>query len=89
MHSLENSKVSSTITCDEFNTKKPKENTNLNFIRKGNFNRLVLAHININSTRNKFDTLVQQITNNIDILMISETKLDNKFPGGSIFNPRV
>ena len=39
--------------------------------------RLVLAHININAIRNKFDTLVQQITNNIHILMISETKLDN------------
>ena len=73
MHSLENSKVSNTITCDEFNAKKPKENTYLNFIRKGNLNMLVLAHININ-------TLVQQITNNIDILMISETKLDNSFP---------
>ena len=87
MHSLENSKVSNTITCDEFNAKKPKENINLNFIRKGNFNRLVLAHININSTRNKFDTLVQQITNNIDILMISETKLDNSFLEGQFLIP--
>ena len=32
--------------------------------------------------RNKFDTLVQEITNNIDILMISEAKLDNSFPEG-------
>ena len=87
MHSLENSKVSNTITCDEFNAKKPKENTYLNFIRKGNLNRLVLAHININSIRNKFDTLVQQITNNIDILMISETKLDNSFPEGQFLIP--
>ena len=87
MHSLENSKVSNTITCDEFNARKPKENINLNFIRKGNFNRLVLAHININSIRNKFDTLVQQI-NNIDILMVSETKLDNSFPD-AVFNRRV
>ena len=80
MHSLENSKVSKTVTCDEFSTKKPKENTNLNFIKKGNFNRLVLAHINTNSIRNKSDTSVQQISNNIDILMILETKLDNSFP---------
>ena len=87
MHSLENSKVSDTTTCDEFNAKKPKENTNLNFLTKGNFNRLVLAHININSIRNKFDTLVQQITNNIDILMISETKLDNSFPEGQFLIP--
>ena len=84
MHSLENSKVSNTITCDEFNAKKPKENTYLNFITKGNLNRLVLAHINVNSIRNKFDTLVQQITNNTDILMISEAKLDNSFPEGQL-----
>ena len=81
MHALENSKVSNTVTCDDFSAKKPEDNTNLNFIRKGNFNRLVLAHININSIRNKFDILVQQIINNVDVLMISETKLDNSFPG--------
>ena len=73
MYNLENSKRSNTITCNEFNAKKPKENANINFIRKDNFNTLVLAHININSIRKKFGILVQQITNNIDILMISET----------------
>ena len=75
MLSLENSKASNIVTCDEFSAEKPKENTNLNFIRKGNFNRLVLAHININLIRNKFEILMQQITDNIDVLMISETKL--------------
>ena len=87
MHSLENSKVSNTVTCDEFNAKKPEENTNLKFIRKGNFNRLVLAHININSIRNKFDNLVLQIANNVFILMISEKKLDNSFPEGQFLIP--
>ena len=41
----------------------------------------------INSIRNKFDNLVQQITNNIDILMISETKLDSSFPEGQFLIP--
>ena len=77
MHSLESGKVRNTVTCDEFNAKNSEENINLKLIRKGKFNRLVLAHININSLRNKFDNLAQQITNNVDILMISETKLDN------------
>ena len=80
MLSLENSKASNIVTCDEFSAEKPKENTNLNFIRKGNFNRLVLAHININLIRNKFEILMQQITDNIDILMISETKLWHLWP---------
>ena len=87
MHSFENSKVSNTVTCDEFNAKKPEENTNLKFIRKGNFNRLVLAHININSIRNKFDNLVLQIANNVFILMISEKKLDNSFSEGQFLIP--
>ena len=86
-HSLENSKVSSTVTCNEFNANKPEENTNLNFIRKGNFNRLVLAHISINSIRNKFEILIQHISNNVDILMISETKLDNSFLEGQFLIP--
>ena len=30
--------------------------------------------------RNKFDLLVDLRTNNIDILLISETKLDQSFP---------
>ena len=87
MHSLENSKVSNTVTCDEFSAKKPEDNTNLNFIRRGNFNRLALAHISINLIRNKSDILVQQITNNVDILMISKTKLDNSFPEGQLLIP--
>ena len=49
-------------------------------MRKRNLNRLLFAHININSIRNKFDQLVAGIKNNIDVFMISETKLDNSFP---------
>ena len=32
--------------------------------------------------RNKFDFLTHQVKGNIDILMISETKLDESFPVG-------
>ena len=42
--------------------------------------RLICAHLNINSVRNKFDLLSDVIKNNINILMISETKLDSSFP---------
>ena len=52
------------------------EENNLKSICRCNFSRLVLAHLNINSIRNKFDSLTQQITGTVDILMISETKLD-------------
>ena len=36
--------------------------------------------MNINSIRNKSETLVPLVTSDIDILMISETKIDDSFP---------
>ena len=36
----------------------------------------------MNSLRNKFDCLDQQITGNVDVFIVSETKLDNSFPVG-------
>ena len=45
-------------------------------------NKLIIAHLNINSLRNKFDSLSFMIENNVDILLISETKLDDSFPSG-------
>ena len=53
---------------------------NLNVIRKRNINRLIIGKLNKNSLRNKFESLVQQVTRNIDILLLSETKLDNNSP---------
>ena len=52
-----------------------------------NFNNLVLGHLNINSLRNKFDALTQQITGNIDILMLSGTKQHSSFPEGLFLIP--
>ena len=45
-----------------------------------NPNRLIFAHINMNSLSNKFEMLQELIGNNIDVLLISETKLDASFP---------
>ena len=42
--------------------------------------RVIIGHININSIRNKFEPLVSFLSNNLDILMISETKTDDTFP---------
>ena len=39
-----------------------------------------MAHICINSFRNKFDMLTNSVFEYIDIRMISETKLDDTFP---------
>ena len=52
-------------------------NSSLQAIRKDNLNKLIFTHLNINSIRTKFD--------NIDILMISETEVDDSFPDGQFF----
>ena len=48
-----------------------------------NLNRLVFPHLNINSIRNKFELLSEQIRGNVDVLMASETKIDDSFPIGN------
>ena len=45
-----------------------------------NIGDLILAHININFIRCKFDQLVYGVKGNFDVLMITETKLDDSFP---------
>ena len=47
----------------------------LKSLRIANLNRIIIAQININSIRNKFDALASSIRGNVDILMISETKI--------------
>ena len=42
----------------------------------------LVSHLNINPPRLKFDSLAQKITGNVNILMVSETKLDNSSPEG-------
>ena len=54
--------------------------TNIENIRSKNPNRLIIAQLNINSLRYKFDSLVEILRSNVDILLISETKIDSSFP---------
>ena len=56
------------------------EETLKNDVHKNNPNRIIIAHLNINSIRNKFEMLKEVTGNKIDILLISETKLDDTFP---------
>ena len=60
-------------------------NPDLRVFRKKNLNKLIIAHLNVNSLRNKFELLKEQIQDNIDILMIYETKIDASFPIGQFF----
>ena len=64
-----------------------EKNNNLKSICNYKFNRLVLVCLNIHSVRNKSDNLTQKITDNVVILMIWETELDNSFPEGQFLIP--
>ena len=59
------------------------KNTNgiceLKQLRNQNPHRIIIHHLNINSIRNKFESLVRFVGNNLDILMVSETKIDDTF----------
>ena len=54
--------------------------TNIENNRSKNTNRLIIAQLNINSLTYKFDSLVEILHSNVDILLISETKTDFSFP---------
>ena len=49
-------------------------------MRLKNLNKLIIGHLNINSIRGKFEALKEFVKNNLDILVVSETKLDHTFP---------
>ena len=50
--------------------------------RNLDFHESVIAQFNINSIRNMFHSLSEQIQGNVDMLMICETKINNSFPNG-------
>ena len=54
-------------------------------LKLSNPNKIILGHLNINSIRNKFECLRDTIGQNIDILLISETKLNDTFPEGQFY----
>ena len=57
----------------------------LKYIRQKNLGKIVIGILrNINSIRQKFDSLIKITTRNNDIITISETKLDEIFPKGQL-----
>ena len=55
--------------------------------RVKNKDKIILGTLNINSIRNTFSSLAEIVSNNIDILVIQETKLDATFPEGQFLIP--
>ena len=59
--------LSDLSTCDHFAD-------DLKHFRIKNLNKIIIAKININYVRNKFDLLLLNLKGNIDIMLITETK---------------
>ena len=49
-----------------------------------NLNAVIISQININAIRNKIELLSEAVLGNIDILMVSGTKIDMSFPSSQL-----
>ena len=56
-------------------------------LRLENPNPIMIGQLNISSIRNKFEMLTSLITNEIDVLLLSETKMEENFPQKSFLFP--
>ena len=52
----------------------------LNDVREKNINRPIIGQLNINLISNKFHFLESEASKHLDVLLISETKIDESFP---------
>ena len=54
-------------------------NSVLRHLRLNHPQQIIIGHLNINSIRNKRNLMKTMLTGDVDILMITETKLDDSF----------
>ena len=74
------SENSSSPPPHESDNQSPQISNSLRTMRLKNVGRLIVASLNINSIANKIDRLEEIVRENVDILIILETKIDNTFP---------
>ena len=70
-----NAKISNEINNDEF----LDPLSTIKNLWLSNVNRVVIDNLNINSLPNKFNQLKELILKHVDILVLTETKLDDSF----------
>ena len=56
-------------------------------IRTKNQDRVIIGHLNVNSIRNKIEFLSNLVQGNIDIFLVSETKIDDSFTTSQFLIP--
>ena len=77
--------TSNSVSFDNLGIDKTSPRFLLKNLRLNHPKNILIGHLNINSIRNKFDSLIKMVTEEIDILMITETKLDDSFPASQFF----
>ena len=60
-------------------------NNSLKILRLNNPKKVIFSFLNINSMRNKTGSLREVVMENVGILAIAETKIDESFPQLSFF----
>ena len=83
--SLKDNENDKDIENDENDIEDINHHVILRSLRLKNLNRIIIGHLNINSIRYKFDALKNLIKDNIDILVVSETKIDESFPDSQFY----
>ena len=83
MHSVEEFDLA--LNISQIDSETPKNNSEdhmlvLKNLRVNYPNNIIIGHLNINSICNKFEMLSSSVAQYVNILMLSETKLDSTFP---------
>ena len=83
MHSVEEFDLA--LNISQIDSETPKNNSEddmlvLKNLRVNYPNNRIIGHLNINSICNKFEMLSSSVAQYVNILMLSETKLDSTFP---------
>ena len=74
--------IEDNIKDDNVDNKREYESAKmiLKSMRLSTKNKLLIAHLNINSIRNRLESLKCLVSRNVDILSIVDTKIDDTFP---------
>ena len=71
-----NSKVSD----KKLNTMQENPTDSIRQLKLSNPHKVILGHLNINSLRNKFESIADVFQGTFDIFLLSETKIDESCP---------
>ena len=76
---IDNASITEDVNVENYNLSSSLKNLKIK-----NSYQLVFSNLNINTINNKFEQLKHIIKNSVDVLVVTEKKLDSSFPNGQI-----